>query len=50
VHGMTAFPFSSTDKIPRAEPYKSLSRSRVLPAAVARAQADPPGGRPAPEE
>jgi len=46
---MTAFPFAVTDKILRAEPYKSLaSFARVLPAIATRNQADPPGEQPAP--
>jgi len=48
VYGMTAFPFAVTDKILRAEPYKSLaSFARVLPAVAARTQADTPGEPPA---
>ena len=51
VRGMTAFPFAVTDKVLRAEPYKSLaSFARVLPAIAARTAADPPGERATPEE
>jgi hypothetical protein len=42
VVAMTAFPFAVTDKVLRAEPYKTLaSFARVLPAIAARTQAVP---------
>jgi hypothetical protein len=51
VAGMTAFPFAVTDKVLRAEPYKTLaSFARVLPAIAARPQAGPSGKPPAPAE
>lgn len=51
VLGVTGFPFAITNRILRAEPYKSLaSFARALPAVAARTQADPPGEQPAPEE
>jgi hypothetical protein len=51
VQGMTAFPFTVTYRVLRAEPYKSLaSFARVLPAVAARTRAAPPREHPAPEE
>jgi hypothetical protein len=51
VRGMTAFPFAVTDRVLRAEPYKSLaSFARALPVIAARTQADPPNEHPRPED